>query len=229
MKWIYSLYALAALGVLLSFDVFWEYESVHIISKSLLVPILIVAVLLSGPINPHRRLLIAALVFCSCGDVFLLFQEEELYFMLGLGAFLSAHILYAMLFRKTVDHSHNIPILMRIKLWTFLFIILGAAMFLYLRPDLGEMEIPVLLYTIAIIIMAMMAFNRHGRADNSNFWLVFGGAMLFMASDTIIGIDKFKDPFPCANYWIMVLYMLSQWMIVKGVLKHEGASAKAVG
>ena len=72
MKWIYSIYALAALGVMLSFDVFWEYESVHIISKGLLVSTLIGAVLLSGKLTISKKLLIIGLVFCGCGDMFMI-------------------------------------------------------------------------------------------------------------------------------------------------------------
>lgn len=223
MKWIYSLYSLAALGVMLSFDVFREYESVHIISKGLLVPTLIVAVLFAGKLTPAKKLLIAGLVFCGCGDMFLLNGEKELYFIFGLSAFLSAHVFYSMVFRKAVEHNHVIPILVRMRLWTFFFIILGAAVFLYLRPGLGHSEIPVLLYIGAIVFMTMQAFNRYDRADSGNFWMVFIGATLFLLSDTLIGIDKFKDPIPYAGYWIMGLYMLSQWMIVKGVLAHENA------
>ena len=223
MKWIYSTYVLAALGVMLSFDVFWKYDSVHIISKGLLAPILIGAVLLSGKLTNSKKLLIAGLVFCGFGDMFMLKDYEELYFLFGLGAFLSAHVFYSMVFRKAVDPGHVIPILVRVRLWTFLFIILGAAVFFYLRPSLDKMEIPVLLYIGVIVFMSMQAFNRYGRTDSGNYWTVFVGACLFMISDTLIGVNKFKDSIPQADYWIMGSYMLSQWMIVRGIIAHENS------
>lgn len=221
MKLFYYLYALASVGVLLSFDVFWQFEMVHIISKGLLMPLLILAAIFSGKITQGKKLLIAGLVFCGCGDLFLLDEENELFFMFGLGAFLIGHIFFALSFRNTVETGHEIAILIKNRLWVFLFIILGAGIFLYMRPDLGEMEIPVLLYTGAIVYMAMQAFNRYERTDSTSFWLVLLGAVLFMTSDTLIGINKFKDPIPHAGYWIMGLYMLSQFMIVKGMLGHK--------
>ena len=52
--------------------------------------------------------------------------------------------------------------------------------------------------------------------------MLFAGAFLFMISDTIIALNKFKSAdlnIPFARIWIMSLYILGQFFIVMASAK----------
>ena len=113
------LYLLATLGVLSSFDIFWDYPMVHSISKGLLMPILIAMVILQGKECKARLFLIGALVCSWAGDLFLL-SDDESFFLAGLSAFLVAHILYIITFRKAREDNHEIPATSKLPLFLLL-------------------------------------------------------------------------------------------------------------
>jgi len=52
------------------------------------------------------------------------------------------------------------------------------------------------------------------------FWMVLGGALTFVASDTVIAVDKFmyQSEMPFAETIIMTTYCLAQYLIVKGAI-----------
>ncbi len=42
--------------------------------------------------------------------------------------------------------------------------------------------------------------------------LMIGGA-LFMASDTVLAVNRFAMPIPAAGLWILATYWAAQWLI----------------
>jgi uncharacterized membrane protein YhhN len=70
--------------------------------------------------------------------------------------------------------------------------------------------------------MAMQALFRYGRTNSKSFTLVFAGAISFMLSDSLLAINKFMQPLPLAGLAIMFTYILAQYLIVEGVVRHEG-------
>jgi uncharacterized membrane protein YhhN len=71
--------------------------------------------------------------------------------------------------------------------------------------------------------MAMQALFRYGytSAPSFAFWC-FAGAISFMISDSLLAINKFMQPLAIyAGLAIMLTYLLAQYLIVEGVLKHE--------
>jgi uncharacterized membrane protein YhhN len=61
------------------------------------------------------------------------------------------------------------------------------------------MKIPVLIYAAVLTGMVLVALFRFGKTSSSSFALVFGGAILFMISDSLIAINKFLEPLPMAG------------------------------
>ncbi|NNE56217.1 MAG: lysoplasmalogenase [Flavobacteriales bacterium] len=215
------IYLLAAIGLLLSLDILWHISMVHVICKALLMPALIVLVFMRGWRSTPRKLLVAGLFLSWLGDLALINAEEEQYFLLGLSAFLLAHITYIFSFRKARDTNHEIVMTTRLPLFIFLFLGIAIGMFLYLRPDLGQMEIPVLLYSLVIMVMALQALNRFKKTSGDSFRYVFGGALLFMLSDSLLAMNKFKDEMEYGTYFVLATYILAQWFIAQGILKHQ--------
>jgi uncharacterized membrane protein YhhN len=134
------------------------------------------------------RLLLAGLVLSWFGDMFLVGSTETL-FLLGLGAFLLAHVAYIVAFAvHGVDHR-----------WLLLAALpvtgIAIAATLWLNPYVAPyLAIPVRAYTVVISVMVIMAFGSRG-AGGSLF--IFGGALLFFFSDlSVAALRLVQTDFP---------------------------------
>lgn len=169
------------------------------------------------------RSVLLAIIFSCCGDTLLMLQNKnENFFMYGLGAFLVAHIFYMLAYRQhqSADTSNELQGLQKIR-YAFPIILSGTGLVVILYSRLGGMKIPVLIYAIILTGMVLAALFRFGKTSSSSFALVFGGAILFMISDSLIAINKFLEPLPMAGVWIMVTYIVAQYLIVTGLSKHQ--------
>nr|WP_299170734.1 lysoplasmalogenase [uncultured Allomuricauda sp.] len=146
-----------------------------------------------------KNIIIAALIFCLIGDVLLLKEE---YFVFGLGSFLIGHLLFATGFIKLEGFQYR---------WTLLFILMaiGGGLFIWLQPDLGSMEIPVGVYVIVIVFMAWQGTGLFLKQQQKVYSLIGIAVLLFMFSDTIIAINKFKTTFKLSGLVILSTYWLS--------------------
>lgn len=161
-----------------------------------------------------RQLILLALFFSLSGDVLLMFSKQKpLFFILGLIAFLWAHVMYTFVFLKQRDASKK----------AFLFIIVllvyAAGLYYLLQDGLGEMCLPVLAYMLVILTMATTAYLRKENKENQTYKLVFIGALLFLISDSLLSLNMFYKPIPLANISIMLTYGIAQFLIVLGILK----------
>lgn len=178
------------------------------------------------PVSSFHKKIFLALFFSWLGDVFLIFGTDErpLFFLLGLVSFLIAHVMYVFTFIQVENKDAKVPL--SAKLVFIVPLVLYMVVLLYqLVPALladekkKEMLVPVLIYSTVISAMAVTAIHRLGRVPQQSFQWVFAGAVLFMLSDSMIAINKFKEPVAQASVWIMLLYTSGQFLIVNGVLK----------
>ncbi len=166
--------------------------------------------------SSSKYITLFALIFSLTGDVLLMFVETSANFFLGgLVAFLIAHIMYILLFLKKKNQKKpSIP-------FSFVLIIYALGLFYVLKDGLGDMLIPVIVYMLVILSMALSASLRKGMVSNSSYNLVFIGAIFFMISDSILAVNKFYNPVPMSGILIMSTYALAQYLIVIGVLRQE--------
>src|SRR5690606_1648863 len=164
--------------------------------------------------KPIRLLTVLALVFSLLGDVLLMFDNlSASYFIMGLIAFLIAHIFYILLFLKYRDKNRK-------PIWFgLLLIVYGIGMFYGLKDGLGEMLVPVIFYMMVILVMVISAYWRTKTLGKWSYVLVFFGALFFMISDSLLAINKFHTALPLSNVSIMLTYALAQYFIVFGILK----------
>ncbi|WP_237057468.1 lysoplasmalogenase [Microbulbifer sediminum] len=153
-----------------------------------------------------RILTSAALGFSALGDILLALDFPQ-QFVLGLGAFLVAQLTYAILFLRHADFRSGRFILRGLP-------VLGAALLLaqLLLPAAGTLAGPVTAYLLAILAMALGAAAHRDKAA-----LVYCGALVFMASDALIGINRFVAPVPMAGILIMVTYYAAQLALLLGI------------
>ena len=166
-----------------------------------------------------KNSLLAALTMSWIGDVILLFADKgELYFIAGLIAFLISHICYIILFSKLLQAS--------LKKSNYLYWVGTTAITLYLTimmivllPNLGELKLPVFVYALTISIMLLFAFKGFLTWHRPANIYILIGALVFVASDSILAFDKFYAPIQKSALMIMTTYLLAQFLIVIGILE----------
>jgi uncharacterized membrane protein YhhN len=197
----------------------FQFQDIHTVVKPLIMPSL-VAYFVSS-VSVRNYIFLAALVFCWAGDVLLMFQGEH-FFIFGLAAFLTGHLLYMFSYKQLKNKAGNnelMPI-QRIR-FSLPIVLAGTGLVTILFPYLGGMKIPVMLYALVITLMAMFALFRYGFTSQKSFVLIFSGALFFMLSDSLLAINKFMAPFTLASLAIMTTYILAQYLIVEGAIAHE--------
>jgi uncharacterized membrane protein YhhN len=175
----------------------------YIFKPLTLVLIILLAAIPKYPVTHlYRYLIIGGLVCSLVGDTFLLKKSR---FVQGLLSFLIAHILYIAAF---VNASGG-----RFSSWAaWLFVIHGGAMLRVLWPSLGKLKIPVVVYMLALLFMAVAAASWSLQSGNGAYLVGIGG-ILFVISDSILAVDKFKQSFRSAQLLILVTYFAAQLLI----------------
>ena len=198
-----------------------DWQLAHFVSKPLIMLSLIGYYL--GRVSKRSLTFITALYFCWVGDVLLLFQTKgEIFFILGLVTFLIGHVLYILAYQqfRWNDKKNELIATQKIR-FCFPIILAGTGLIVILYPLLGDLKIPVLVYAIVLMVMVMTALFRYGRTTVRSFWMVFGGAAIFMSSDFLLAINKFYSPIYLSGLFIMLTYTTAQYLIVEGVLSHR--------
>mgnify|MGYP003574915859 CR=1 FL=1 len=164
---------------------------------------------------------IIGLFFSLLGDVFLMFvHTNQLFFMLGLGAFLIAHLFYISAFY--LDSTNKMEVEKRYVLPIFLvFGFFCLAYYYMLRPDLGDMNIPVLIYSFVITMMGIMAALRYGKTNYKSFAWILIGAIFFIISDSILAYNKFVERMEIGDLLVMSTYMAAQFLITMGTVERK--------
>lgn len=198
------------------------YPWLEYISKPLIVLSLILFVLQQTKGQSHRfkKWIIIALFFSWFGDIFLMFtNNSENFFLLGLISFLLSHVFYIIAFTIPVHKPFDVPLY---KKHTWIMILPYAFAFYVfseLKGDLGDMALPVLIYVTVISTMLAVALNRYGKVSSSSYnWILFG-AIAFVASDTVLALNKFQNEIDYARYMIMLSYMFAQYSISRGAVQ----------
>lgn len=162
-----------------------------------------------GWLRVHRAFdlkLLAALVLCLAGDVFLMLPGL---FIPGLVSFLLAHLCYLALFRQGVRWFPS---------GTALAATLAAAVVMYaiLFPHLGAvLKVAVAAYALVIALMAAQAIGRATVLRDPATAAVAIGAGFFMLSDALLAINRFATPLPMAQFWVLATYYAAQVLIVR--------------
>jgi len=193
-------------------------SSFHNIAKPLILTSLILFFYLRSNhlMLKTRRLMLLALSFSLIGDVLIIFDDISInYFLAGLVSFLLAHIMYIFVFLEKRNNSIK-PIAYVTILLVYVF-----GLFYLLKDGLENMLIPVIIYIVAILTMAITTSLRKGNVPSLSYNLVLVGTLLFVISDSFIALNKFYTSVPNEHLIIMSTYALAQYCIVIGVLKQK--------
>jgi uncharacterized membrane protein YhhN len=164
------------------------------ITKPLLAPLLAAFLVRSG----RRDIVVAALAFACAGDVALLFSGAPA-FLLGLSFFLGTQICLLMAFLRRARPRWPAPVAGAL-LW--------AAANALLWDRFGDLRVPLLIYSLALFAMAAAATAQGPR--------IAAGGLLFLASDTLIALDRAGLRAPAHDLLVMATYIAALALIVTG-------------
>ncbi len=182
--------------------------------KPLILPSILLMYALFVPFK--NKWYVGALVFSFLGDVFLLFSGKP-YFMLGLGAFLLAHLCFIkVVLQKIVKADINKMLLSFIIFFAFLFGLLFV-----LKGHLGKMQIPVIVYGIVITSFGALSLTNYLQNKTKAALVLFIGALIFISSDTMLALNKFYKPNEFLNLMVMLSYIVAQYLIFKAMVFGE--------
>ncbi|MFV8392006.1 lysoplasmalogenase [Flavobacterium sp. LB2P6] len=166
-----------------------------------------------------KKILLTALTLSWIGDIILMFTDKaEFYFIAGLIAFLLSHISYIILFSKQLKiYLKKSKIIFWVGVTAIAFYLI--VMMLILLPSLGDLKIPVFIYALTISIMLLVALKGFLNWQKPANSYILSGAVIFVASDSILAFDKFYAPLQYSSFLIMATYLTAQYLIVTGILK----------
>lgn len=218
------LFVAAGLSDLLIILIHWP--SLEFFAKPMIMVALVGLYLSSVP--QRNQTFVRALFFCWAGDVLLMFQPTaEVFFMAGLAAFLIGQILYVVAFRelRVASRGSEFSVPQKIR-FSLPVILAGTGLVAILFPKLGSLKLPVMTYSVALIVMVMSAIFRYGQTSFRSYLLMLSGAILFMISDSTLAMNKFYSPIPLSGIWIMSTYIMAQYLIVQGAIEHARSISK---
>lgn len=152
--------------------------------------------------------ILAGLLFCLAGDVFLISASRK-FFLAGLIAFLAGHVFYSIAF-YTVASPGSSTLFAATACC-----LLSGAFFLRIRPYLGTMMLPVAAYVTVITIMVIGAATLMGesRLPVGGRALALAGAVFFYLSDLFVARERFVKHEFLNRLVGLPLYYAGQFMI----------------
>jgi uncharacterized membrane protein YhhN len=156
----------------------------------------------------YSWMIVGGLLFSLAGDVLLMLPSDR--FAAGLASFLVAHLFYITAFASDAGFGSAPLALLPFALGS-------AALYPLLRPNLGRLEIPVLLYMLVIAVMAWQAVARWLAVGQLGALLASIGAVLFVISDAALALNRFHRPIPAAPLLKRSTYFSGQWLIAVSI------------
>jgi uncharacterized membrane protein YhhN len=158
--------------------------------------------------SPELAPVLVALALSLVGDVALL-NATATRFLVGLGSFLLAHVAYVWAILGTTGAA-GFP-------WWLLLVLPGLlALHATVGRDIvrhaGAQRGAVLLYQLALFALVLAAAWKGDP-------VVLLGCILFLASDTVLGHDRFVQERRWAPLTVIVTYHLAQTLIVVGLFR----------
>ena len=179
----------------------------QIVSKPLIILTLIVLYYFST--EQRNKWYFLALFFSFLGDVFLL--DKNGYFLLGIGSFLITQILFIKLI---ISQLTKVPV-HHIIITLLPFAVYFTVLISTIKENLTEFLIPVVIYGITISFFGMVSLLNYFINKSKRSVVLLIGAVLFIASDSMIALNKFHEPKIIYPIAIMITYIFAQYLIYR--------------
>jgi len=147
---------------------------------------ILLAVVQTHTVPVYYYWLLAGLIFCLGGDVFLALPQKPM-FLVGLISFLLGHVLYVGGF------LYLVPLSAWVQISTLVVLAISTVVFLWLKPYLGSMLGPVIVYigVISLMLIGALAVYSSDTVASRGRLLILIGAILFYLSDLFVARNRF--------------------------------------
>jgi uncharacterized membrane protein YhhN len=163
-----------------------------------------------GMASTYGQIILVGLLLCWLGDALLLPPGQSLWFRLGIAAFLSGHLAYAIAFLQGPLSLVGLAV-SAIALGVFAFVVLR-----WLAPHVPEeFKIPVIAYLVVISVMTVLAIGSSVATGRPAAAI---GAVAFALSDVSVSRERFVAPGFVNGAWGLPLYFASQFVLASTVL-----------
>ena len=157
-----------------------------------------------------------ALLFCFLGDLFLEYSRKRKYFLAGLASFLAGHVFLGLRFIQDTDWA---PLSQG---WFYLCVLAYGAYGIFFTHNLLCLtkkadKISVSAYCTVIIFMSLSALLRIFAVPRLDFLLVYLGSLVFILSDSILAINRFRRRSRYGGLWVMLTYGIALLLIILGL------------
>lgn len=159
--------------------------------------------------NLYGQVLLIGLILSLFGDVLLAIKGHKKWFLLGIAAFLLAHVFYTIAFAQTGFDTAKLPLIAPAVL---IFLIITA---LWLKKHLqGIFTIAVPAYLLAIGLMLIFAWCNQ---SHSAWWWIAVGASLFALSDLFVAHNRFIHTATINRIIGLPIYYVAQLLLAYSV------------
>jgi alkenylglycerophosphocholine hydrolase len=187
------------------FAVSGSHDRVEAGAKPGVLMALIAAALMVDPAsNSMRWWFVAALALSLVGDIALLPRLDA--FVAGLGAFLIAHVAYVI---GMAPHVESLGLALIAAVIVLADLAVVGRPVLHRAPS--PLRAPVVSYFVAISAMVVVAYA-------TGSYVLAAAALLFLASDSLLGWSRFVAPAPGGRLAVHVTYHLAQAGLVLGLI-----------
>lgn len=213
-------YALISILVLTSMYLHWTMLS-YITKPAVSVVLVLFLSISTGLKGRFHQRLFSGLIFALTGNtLFMLLQYNSSYYLYGQLAFIVCHLFYISAFYLDFRSAQELD-KKGAKIAIGISAIAFTAFYLYLRPFLPVLKLPVLICIFIAALLAMMAAFRNQRVNPLSFKLVLCGVICFILADGLFAHIHFIGAFAQADLVLSAIYMVAQYLIVVGGVERK--------
>jgi uncharacterized membrane protein YhhN len=167
---------------------------------------LVIASISRNGMSGYRSLILCALILSLIADTMLMIIEVNL-LSYGILYFASAHVLYIIAFSD--EYAFNLWNLVPAVILT----VFVAFFYLKIRGKTKGLDVPVLIYSIIVSLMAFFAVSSLDSRLSRKAVLISSGALLFIVSDSLLAYFSFIKPNKYESVISWAFYAPAQFMM----------------
>lgn len=206
-RWTWALFVAASVAFLVGIAI--DSNALRLTFKAIPVACLAAGVFLTVPRTGFRRVVAIGLAFGAAGDLLLELDA----FVPGLVAFLIGHVLYIVAF---VRLSTRPALLVGLP-----YLVVGLALTAFVAEGADDLLVPVIAYAVVISVMGWRSAALIGEIPSRMAVPFAAGAGVFVVSDALIAINRFRSEIPGDEWWIMLTYLTAQGLIALGAIRSD--------
>lgn len=169
-----------------------------------------------------RTCTLLGMVSFVMGEVFVMIDNDLNTIVTGFLLLMVAKLCYSCAFVYTIriDIDRLLPYLVFVTLYSLVVI--------YFLYDLPE-HVPAYLFLVTTLFMLKLAYLRFEKVSKVSFARVFAGASMVLVAETILVFDRSFSSFSWSGILIVLLFGMSQYLMVSGVLQQPEPTPSVLG